>query len=75
MISLPTETFSIAGTGAKTSFMYLQKKRHPAEKQGSVFMAVAEHVGYMKKGKSEVSDPAGNDLMPIANCYIQSGGR
>ena len=38
VVSLPTETFSIAGTGAKTSFMYLQKKRHPAEKQEPVFI-------------------------------------
>jgi len=70
VVSLPTETFSIAGTGAKTSFIYLQKKRHQADKQGSVFMAVAEHVGYMKKGKSEVIDPSGNDLIKIANIYL-----
>ena len=70
VVSLPTETFSIAGTGAKTSFLYVQKKRHPAEKQGAVFMAVAEHVGYHKKGKSEVPDPLGNDLVPIATSYV-----
>ncbi|MGC9966673.1 MAG: N-6 DNA methylase [Syntrophobacteraceae bacterium] len=72
VVSLPTETFSIAGTGAKTSFIYLQKKRHPAEQQGPVFMAVAEHVGYMKKGKSEVPDPAGNDLVLIAAQYAEA---
>ncbi|HUB10232.1 MAG TPA: hypothetical protein VMB50_24725, partial [Myxococcales bacterium] len=64
-----TETFSFAGTGAKTSFLYLQKKRHPAEKQGPVFMAVAEHVGYLKKGKTEVPDPQGNDLVAVAGAY------
>jgi len=69
VVSLPTETFSIAGTGAKTSFMYLQKKRHPADKQGAVFMGVAEHVGYLKKGKTEVPDPAGNDLVGIARMF------
>lgn len=69
VVSLPTETFSIAGTGAKTSFIYLQKKRHPAEKQGSVFMAVAAHVGYLKKGKTEVPDPQGNDLVEVATQY------
>jgi type I restriction enzyme M protein len=73
VVSLPTETFSIAGTGAKTSFIYLQKKRHAAEKQGSVFMAVAEHVGYLKKGKAEVPDPDGNDLVSIASSYIKGG--
>lgn len=74
VVSLPTETFSIAGTGAKTSFLYLQKKRHPAEKQGAVFMGVAEHVGYLKKGKAEVPDPSGNDLVPIAAAYAAPGG-
>ena len=74
VVSLPTETFSIAGTGAKTSFIYLQKKKHPADKQGSVFMAVAEHVGYLKKGKSEVPDPEGNDLVPIGGQYESSTG-
>jgi type I restriction enzyme M protein len=69
VVSLPTETFSIAGTGAKTSFIYIQKKRHPADKQGPVFMAVAEHVGYLKKGKTEIPDPAGNDLVTIARIY------
>jgi len=69
VVSLPTETFAISGTGAKTSFIYLQKKRHPAEKQGPVFMAVAEHVGYLKKGKSEIPDPAGNDLVEIGDKY------
>ena len=65
VVSLPTETFSIAGTGAKTSFLYLQKKRHPAEKQGPVFMAVAEHVGYLKKGKTEVPDPQETTSLPL----------
>jgi type I restriction enzyme M protein len=32
-------------------------------------MAVAEHVGYLKKGKDELPDPAGNDLKPIAETY------
>ena len=75
VVSLPTETFSIAGTGAKTSFLYLQKKRHSAERQGSVFMAVAEHVGYLKKGKTEVSDPHGNDLVTIAELFSQGAAR
>ena len=74
VVSLPTETFSIAGTGAKTSFLYLQKKRHPAERQGPVFMAVAEHVGYLKKGKTEVPDPSGNDLVVISSEYVSTAG-
>jgi len=75
VVSLPTETFAISGTGAKTSFIYLQKKKHASEKQGPVFMAVAEHVGYMKKGKSEVPDPAGNDLVLIASLFNKNDRR
>lgn len=71
VVSLPTQTFAISGTGAKTSFLYLQKKRHAAEQQGPIFMAVAEHVGYIKKGNTEVEDPAGNDLLAIAEAYTQ----
>ncbi|MDD5367601.1 MAG: N-6 DNA methylase [Anaerolineaceae bacterium] len=69
VVSLPTEAFAISGTGAKTSFLYLHKKRHPGEEQGAIFMAVAEHVGYLKKGNVEVPDPAGNDLVSIAEAY------
>jgi type I restriction enzyme M protein len=49
----------------------LQKKRHAADVQGPIFMAVAEHVGYLKKGNIEVPDPAGNQLPDIAEAYIQ----
>lgn len=71
VVSLPTQTFAISGTGAKTSFLYLQKKRHPADPQGPIFMAVAEHVGYIKKGNIEVPDPKGNDLLAIADAYVR----
>lgn len=71
VVSLPTQTFAISGTGAKTSFLYLQKKCHPAEQQGPIFMAVAEHVGYVKKGNTEVSDPEGDDLIAIADAYCR----
>jgi type I restriction enzyme M protein len=71
VVSLPTQTFAISGTGAKTSFLYLQKKRHPADPQGPIFMAVAEHVGYIKKGNTEISDPEGNDLVAIAEAYVK----
>ena len=46
VVSLPERTFSLAGTDAKTSFMYLQKKLHAADKQGPIFFALAEHIGY-----------------------------
>jgi type I restriction enzyme M protein len=73
VVSLPTQTFAMSGTGAKTSFLYLQKKRHAADPQGPIFMAVAEHVGFLKKGNMEVVDPEGNDLLNIAQVYTRGG--
>jgi len=69
VVGLPERAFSLAGTDAKTSFIYLQKKRHPAQKQDVVFFAAAEHVGYLKRGKNELPDPLGNDLVEIATQY------
>ena len=79
VVSLPTQTFAISGTGAKTSFLYVQKKGTftvdgktiTVDHQGPIFMAVAEHVGYIKKGNDEFTDPAGNDLKPIAESYCR----
>jgi type I restriction enzyme M protein len=46
VVSLPQVTFGLSGAGAKTSLLYLKKKEHPGEKQGPVFMAVADEVGF-----------------------------
>jgi type I restriction enzyme M protein len=79
VVSLPTQTFAVSGTNAKTSFLYVQKKGTfsvggqtiTVDHQGPIFMAVAEHVGYIKKGNDEHPDPAGNDLKIIADSYTQ----
>ncbi|QTA78425.1 Type I restriction enzyme M protein [Desulfonema limicola] len=80
VVSLPTQTFALGGTGAKTSFIYVQKKGTyytgnksiTVDNQGPIFMAVAEHVGFIKKGKKdEKTDPMGNDLQPIAEAYCK----
>lgn len=70
VVSLPERAFSLAGTDAKTSFIYLRKKRHATDAQGAVFFALAEHVGYLTRGKSELPDPEGNDLVEIAAQYV-----
>src|SRR5258708_21560939 len=57
VISLPSDTFKLSGTGAKTSVLYLQKRkarkddieRFAEEPQGDVFMAVAHALGYQVK--------------------------
>jgi hypothetical protein len=69
VVSLPTQSFAMAGTAAKTSFIYLRKKSPGASMRNCVFMAVASHVGFLKKGTVMVSDPFGNDLEKISNEY------
>lgn len=69
VVSLPKGTFAISGTVAKTSFILLQKIGPHTPPQRSVFVAMAEHVGFLKKGTVEVIDPAGNDLIKIAQEY------
>lgn len=69
VVSLPRDTFAITGTVAKTSFLCLQKIGKESQKQSTAFMAVANHVGYLKKGSVEVPDPLGNELSIIATVY------
>ncbi len=70
VISLPQETFGLSGAGAKTSLLYLKKKEHPGEKQGPVFMAVADEVGFTVKQNVEVQlGDDHNDLLKIVEAY------
>jgi type I restriction enzyme M protein len=67
VVSLPPVTFQLSGAGAKTSFLYLQKKR-PGDEQGSVFMAVADGVGFDVKRNKEILTGE-NDLVRILEAY------
>lgn len=70
VVSLPQETFSLSGAGAKTSLLYLKKKEHPGEKQGPVFMAVADEVGFAVKQNVEIQlGDDHNDLLKIVEAY------
>ncbi len=64
MVSLPAVTFALGGTVAKTSFLVVQKQEEPKEKP--LYVAVANHVGFVKRGKKRADDPKGNDLLKIA---------
>jgi hypothetical protein len=64
IVSLPSVTFSLGGTVAKTSFLVVQKAEQPNEKP--LYVAVAQHVGFVKRGKKRANDPKGNDLVKIA---------
>jgi len=69
-VGLPEGTFTSAGAGSKTSVLFLRKKLNQQEKQGKVFMAVAENIGYdisSKRGKLI----AENDLPIIAEKYLE----
>lgn len=70
VVSLPKETFSLSGAGAKTSLLYFKKKEHKGEKQGSVFMAVADEVGFTVKNNVEIQlGDDHNDLLKIVEVY------
>jgi hypothetical protein len=65
IVSLPSVTFALGGTVAKTSFVIFQKQEEPKDK--SLYVAVAHHVGFVKRGKKRADDPSGNDLVKIAD--------
>ncbi|WP_295454538.1 N-6 DNA methylase [uncultured Thiodictyon sp.] len=78
VISLPADTFKLSGTGAKTSILYLQKRRAAKddpnrflpEQQTDVFMAVADTLGYLVKNNVEdYSAGVANDLDKIVGAY------
>lgn len=62
-ISLPTATFAMAGTVARTSALVLRKQSRRASR---IFLARADHVGYLKQGSLSIPDPEGDDLPAIA---------
>jgi type I restriction enzyme M protein len=66
-VSLPTATFALSGTVAKTSAVVL---RRGGSKLGRVYLARSEHVGYLKQGGTAVSDPEGSDLGQLADIGV-----
>jgi type I restriction enzyme M protein len=80
VISLPSDTFKLSGTGAKTSILYLQKREARADNaeklqdapQSDVFMAVADTLGYVVKNNVEdYSAGVPNDLAAITGAYVR----
>jgi type I restriction enzyme M protein len=80
VISLPSDTFKLSGTGAKTSLLYLQKrserdggsKEFKDEPQKDVFMAVADTLGYeVKNNVEDYSKGLSNDLAKITGAYVR----
>lgn len=53
-VSLPQATFMPYGSGVKASLLFLEKKNpaDPYRKQGPVFMAISENIGYDATGRA-----------------------
>lgn len=62
-ISLPSATFSPAGTTAKTSVVFLRKGAAQVER---VFLARVDHVGHIMRKGVVAPDPEGDDLPSVA---------
>lgn len=72
VVSLPQETFVPYGSGVKASLLFLRKKDLDGKlKQGKVFMARAENIGYDATGRATGK----NDLPQILESYKKSRGR
>jgi len=71
IVSLPVTTFSLGGTVAKTSFLILRKNSGSADLP--LYVAIAKHVGFVKRGNRRIPDVYGNDLIAIARDFL--GGK
>ena len=66
VVSLPTATFAPAGTMAKTSVIFLRRLGEK-ERTRRVFLARADHVGFLMRKGTVVADPEGDDLPEVAS--------
>jgi len=72
VVSLPQETFVPYGSGVKASLVFLRKKDVEGRlRQGKVFMARAENIGYDATGRATGK----NDLLRILESYRKSRGK
>lgn len=63
-VSLPTSTFALSGTVAKTSAVFLKKCSRIANR---TVLARVEHVGFIRQAGKAAPDPAGNELPDVVN--------
>jgi hypothetical protein len=67
-VSLPTATFALSGTVAKTSAIFLRRGRAPRR----VGLARVDHVGYVRQAGRAAPDPNGSDL-PQVSAALREG--
>lgn len=60
-VSLPTATFALSGTVARTSAVFLRKQSN----KEAAYLGRADHVGFIRKAGKAAPDPAGTDLPTI----------
>lgn len=68
VVSLPTATFGMAGTTAKTTALFIRRGRPKCPR---VFVARCDHIGYLKQGGSMIADPDGDDLPAITRLAVK----
>ncbi len=61
-VSLPTSTFALSGTVAKTSAVFFRKGPDSAKR---TVLARVEHVGFIRQAGKAASDPYGNELPDV----------
>jgi type I restriction enzyme M protein len=72
IVSLPQEAFMPYGSGVKASLIFLQRKDKEGDlRQGHVFMANAEHIGYDATGRPTER----NNLESIMGIYEKNEGQ
>jgi N-6 DNA Methylase len=64
-VSLPTSTFALSGTVAKTSAVFLRRAAPPNSHR--LALARVEHVGYVRQAGRAAPDPAGDQLPAVAS--------
>ena len=64
-VSLPTPTFALSGTVAKTSALFLRRAAPPRSHR--VALARVDHVGYLRQAGRAAPDPGGDQLPAVAS--------
>jgi type I restriction enzyme M protein len=70
IIDLPPGTFRPYGSNVKASILYIQKKINQEEKQGDVFAAIVNEVGYDRRLEKYVKIPQ-NDLPYVLKEFLK----
>lgn len=68
VFDLPTVTFALGGTVAKTCFLILGKNNI----ENKLVVSSINHIGFIKSGNKRVTDPCGNEFQEIVETFCNS---